>query len=259
VADTLAEDASTLLLPPQPDAQSIQIPLQDILLGGYLLRPAHATTLAPAMVLLHGYGGDATDLLAPARLLAQIGYVALALSMRGWLGSGGTDDCGLNQVTDTVHAVAWLAQQPSVASDQIGILGISQGGQVALLAATQTADLKVVVAYKPVTDIPTWKRTTTEPSIPDYITNVCHNDQTGQRSPVAHVAQLQVPILLVHGDQDTRVPTEQSLHLAQLLRDAGRTVELRLLPGATHSFGGAGLQQAWVWTMDFLNHHLPIT
>ncbi len=256
--NTLGDDATNLLLPPQPDAQSVQIPLADILLGGYLLRPANPTTLAPAMVLLHGYGGDATDLLAPARLLAQAGYTALALSMRGWRGSGGIDDCGLNQATDTVLAVAWLAQQPGVAHDHIGILGISQGGQVALLAATQTPHLKAVVAYKPVTDIPQWKRTTTEPSIPDYITNVCHNDQTGQRSPVAHVAQLHVPILLVHGDLDTRVPTEQSLHLAQLLRDAGRTVELRLLPGATHSFGGAGLQQAWTWTMEFLNQHLPI-
>ena len=259
MAGTFADDASTLLLPTQPDAQAIQIPLQDILLGGYLLRPAHTTSLTPAMVLLHGYGGEATELLAPARLLAQAGYVALALSMRGWRGSGGTDDCGLNQVTDTVQAVAWLAQQPNVATDRIGILGISQGGQVALLAATQTPDLKVVVAYKPVTDISAWKRTTTEPSIPDYITNVCHNDQTGQRSPIARVAQLHMPILLVHGDQDTRVPTEQSIHLAQLLRDAGQTVELRLLPGATHSFGGVGLKQAWAWTMDFLNHHLPVT
>ena len=128
-----------------------------------------------------------------------------------------------------------------------------------MLAATQTSDLKVVVAYKPVTDIPRWKQTTTEPSIPDYITNVCDNDQTGLRSPVARVGQLHVPILLVHGDQDTRVPTEQSVHFAQLLRDAGQIVELRLLPGATHSFGGAGLKQAWAWTMEFLNHHLPVT
>ena len=54
--------------------------------------------------------------------------------MRGFGGSGGEDDCGLEQPDDVVAVVDDLrARHPSVA--RVGLLGISQGGQVALLAA----------------------------------------------------------------------------------------------------------------------------
>jgi dipeptidyl aminopeptidase/acylaminoacyl peptidase len=43
----------------------------------------------------------------------------------------------------------------------------------------------------------------------------------------------------VHGDADTRVPTEQSHRMRTALDSAGRQVQLLLIPGAQHGFTAA--------------------
>ena len=42
------------------------------------------------------------------------------------------------------------------------------------------------------------------------------------------------PLLLVHGDADRRVPTQQSIKLFQELTNAQRPVQIRLIAGAEH-------------------------
>lgn len=48
-----------------------------------------------------------------------------------------------------------------------------------------------------------------------------------------------LPILLMHGASDDMVPPAQSVRLAKALGDAGASVELELVPGATHFWKGA--------------------
>lgn len=212
------------------------------MIGGILFRP-EAPDPRPAIVVLHGWltagANGAATVEARARRYADDGYVALALSMRGWPPSGGTDDCGLRQPDDVVRAVAWLRSQSGVRSDRVAIVGFSQGGQVALLSAIRDRSLSAVVAYYPVTDVAAWKGTTTNADIPNYIAVVCEPGGTTQRSPLALAGDLAVPVLLVHGDQDTRVPTAQSVLLHQHLAAAGKASELLLVPGAQHGFVAA--------------------
>jgi len=58
-------------------------------------------------------------------------------------------------------------------------------------------------------------------------------------SPLTHAAAGAPPILLMHGAADDMVPPAQSIRLADALRAAGATVELELVPGATHMWHGA--------------------
>ena len=53
-------------------------------------------------------------------------------------------------------------------------------------------------------------------------------------SPASHVDKIRVPILLIHGRDDTVVPLEQSRIMADALRKAGKPVELVVQPGADH-------------------------
>jgi dipeptidyl aminopeptidase/acylaminoacyl peptidase len=46
-------------------------------------------------------------------------------------------------------------------------------------------------------------------------------------------------VLLMHGAVDDMVPPAQSIRLAKALSAAGATVELELVPGATHLWNGA--------------------
>jgi dipeptidyl aminopeptidase/acylaminoacyl peptidase len=47
------------------------------------------------------------------------------------------------------------------------------------------------------------------------------------------------PVLLVHGDADTRVPTEQSRLLHSARQSRGLASTLFLVPGAQHGFNGS--------------------
>ncbi len=213
-----------------------------VTLGGILYRP-DATEARPGIIVLHGWQPAGTNgaalVEARARRYSEEGYVTLALSMRGWPPSNGADDCGLQQPDDIARAVEWLGTQPGVNAERIGLVGFSQGGQVALLAAARRARVRAVVAYYPVTDVARWKTTTTNTDIPGYITAVCEPGGVSARSPLLRAGDISVPLLLVHGGQDTRVPTEQTTLMHEAVTGAGGTAELFLVPGAQHGFVAA--------------------
>lgn len=209
-------------------------------LGGVLFRPEIASGSRAAILVLHGWASAGTNGAAlvenRARRYSEDGYVALALSMRGWPPSGGADDCGLLQPDDVVQAVRWLGALPGVDPARLALVGFSQGGQVSLLAGARGAAVKAIVAYYPVTDVARWKTTTTNPDIPGYIQAICEPGGTAARSPLLNAATFTAPVLLVHGDLDTRVPTEQSLLLHDSLAALRKPTSLLLVPGAQHGF-----------------------
>ena len=88
--------------------------------------------------------GPITGMEWPAQLLAQHGYVVLLPLMRGW--GGGQTDCGLSQSADTKRMIDWLAVQPGVDPDRIGVMGGSFGGQVALLTGALTPRAKAIIS-----------------------------------------------------------------------------------------------------------------
>jgi dipeptidyl aminopeptidase/acylaminoacyl peptidase len=169
--------------------------------------------------------------------LSREGYVTLALSMRGWNPTGGKDDCGGKQPRDVMDALDWLAQQPDVNPQQLGLLGYSQGGQNALLCAALTDKLKAVVAYFPVIELERWAETTDNDGIRNwYIPNVCSKDGgIKSKSPLYVADKINAPTLLVQGEQDTRVPAEQSIMMEKAMRISGKNVRLHLVKGGTHS------------------------
>ncbi len=226
-------------LPVTPGRHVVTIAGDGVTLGGLLYLPTSGAP-RPAIILLHGWQPPGTNgaalLEGRAARFADQGYVALALSLRGWPPSGGTDDCGLRQPDDVVAAAAWLRTVPGVTPDRIALVGFSQGGQVALLAAGRDARLRGVAAYFPVTDVARWKTTTANADIPGYITSTCEPGGTAPRSPLVRAGDITAPVLLVHGDADVRVPTEQSRLLYDALIAAGRRASLELIPGAQHGF-----------------------
>jgi dipeptidyl aminopeptidase/acylaminoacyl peptidase len=234
-----APTSSTPTTSPASNRTNVQLPGAGVTLGGILVRPVESGP-RPAIIVLHGFqqaGTNGASLVEPlAAEFASLGYVGLALSMRGWPPSGGVDDCGLRQPDDIASALEWLAAQPGVDAARLAVIGYSQGGQVALLTATRTPRARAIVAYYPVTDVERWKTTTSFSNIPPYITSVCEPGGADLRSPVAQAARITAPVLLVHGDADTRVPTEQSLLLRDAMQRAGGAVQLVLVPGAAHGF-----------------------
>lgn len=79
-------------------------------------------------------------------------------------------------------------------------------------------------------------------------------------SPALHAASVSIPILLIHGKDDTVVPYAQSEEMASALRAAGKPVEMVTLKGEDHwlSEGATRLQMLQA-TVDFLEKNNPPT
>ena len=242
-----------------PGRFEVSLPGSGVTLGGILFRPAGTSKPLPAIIVLHGWARPgvpgAPQVESTARRLSEQGYVALALSMRGWPPSSGWDDCGTRQPDDVAKAADWLATLPGVDADSIGVLGFSLGGQVALLSGTRSDRIKAIVAYFPITDVQRWGDTTSNSAIRYfYVPLVCG---TGDQNSPVHIAErIHAPVLLIHGDRDTEVPTEQSLGMRDALQKANRQVELLIIAGGDHGFKGEQDEQAWSSATRFFNMHL---
>jgi dipeptidyl aminopeptidase/acylaminoacyl peptidase len=242
-----------------PGRYEVSLPGSGVILGGILFRPASTSKPLPAIIVLHGWARSgvpgAPRVEGTARRLSEQGYVALALSMRGWPPSSGGDDCGAEQPDDVAKAADWLATLPGVNSDSIGVVGFSLGGQVALLSGARSGRIKAIVAYFPITDVQRWKDTTSNAGIRNfYVPLVCGTSRSN--SPVHVAEQIRAPVLLIHGDRDTEVPTEQSLRMRAALQKANRHVELLIIGEGGHGFTGDQDEQAWSAVTKFFNMHL---
>ena len=206
------------------------------------------------LILLHGFAGHAHNLIGLARRASANGYATLALSLRGWLGSEGETDSGLRQPLDVLAAIDWMAKRPLVDRRRIALVGASMGGQVALLAAAHKPNIAAVAAYFPPTDLMRWYKAV--PEMRDYLDDLCGPEGLPVRSPVLRVAQIDAPVLLVHGAKDENVPMAQTTAMEEALRNHGKEVETFIAPDGTHFFTEQQNASARRKLFDFLRRHL---
>lgn len=101
----------------------------------------------PAMLVLSGSGGGIPPASSFAGGLASRGYAVLALAYFGVEGlPSRLHDIPLEYFGT---ALDWLMAQPTVDPKRIGILGVSRGGELALLLASILPQFRAVVAYVP--------------------------------------------------------------------------------------------------------------
>jgi dienelactone hydrolase len=101
----------------------------------------------PAVIVLSGSFGGVPPASGQAGGLASRGYAVLALA---YFGAEGLPR-SLNRIPLEYFgkALDWLAAQPSVDPSRIGVLGISRGGELALLLGSVFPQIRSVVAYVP--------------------------------------------------------------------------------------------------------------
>lgn len=126
--------------------EEVEVPIApDMVLTGVLHIPSTPVP-APAVVLFPGSQGS-LNLPGVAEHLASQGIVALDLSKRGVAGSDGHwgDETIERLAGDALAAVEYLRARPEVDAGQVGIVGHSQGGWVAQLAASRNPDVAFIV------------------------------------------------------------------------------------------------------------------
>ncbi len=80
-----------------------------------------------------------------------------------------------------------------------------------------------------------------------------------ETSPVAHVSAATAPVLLLHGDEDTLVPLQQSEAFVSRLRELGVAHRLVVVPGVGHGYSNGWERPAEgeiAAILDWFNRHL---
>ena len=129
-----------------------------ITMKGYLVYDENIQGKQPGVLVVHEWWGQNTYVRKRARMLARLGYTALALDMYG---EGRTaqhpDDAGkfASEVMKNfpvakerfLAALEFLKKQPTVDPDRIAAIGYCFGGGVVLNMARQGLDLKGVASF----------------------------------------------------------------------------------------------------------------
>ncbi|BCJ47455.1 hypothetical protein GCM10010168_18130 [Actinoplanes ianthinogenes] len=99
----------------------------------------------PGVVLVASWALNDFQYLAQAKQLAEAGYVVLSYTARGfWLSGGTIDVAGPRDIADASSAVDWMIAHTGVDPHRIGIVGMSYGGGISLLAAAHDPRLRAV-------------------------------------------------------------------------------------------------------------------
>ncbi|WP_296342135.1 prolyl oligopeptidase family serine peptidase [Winogradskyella sp.] len=219
----------------------------------YLPHQASAENRVPAMVWVHGGPGGQTrqGFSSLIQYMVNQGYAVLAVNNRGSSGYGKTfyqmDDKnhGEKDLQYCVEGKNWLATQPEIDGEKIGIIGGSYGGYMTMAALTYTPEeFAVGVNLFGVTN---WMRTLR--SIPPYwesfreslykeLGNPFSADSVRLKriSPLFYTDKVTKPLIVLQGSQDPRVLQVESDEIVEGVRKNGVPVEYVLFDDEGHGF-----------------------
>jgi dipeptidyl aminopeptidase/acylaminoacyl peptidase len=252
-ADIVGEQYPGLADQPQGEVRRFDYQARDkYALFGYLTLPpgADAKNL-PLVALPHG-GPESDD--TPyfdwlSQFLASRGYAVLRPQFRGSTGLGdahrlaGRGQWGLRMQDDITDGVKALIAQGIADPKRVAIVGASYGGYAALAGAAFTPDLYAcAVSVAGVSDLPEMlaynERMSGDESDGFFYWRDSIGDsldpRVAEKSPARAARSIRVPILLVHGTDDSVVPFVQSEMMARALQAAGKTYEFVTLQGEDH-------------------------
>jgi carboxymethylenebutenolidase len=235
-------------------SESVQIPVDGSNpMSGFLARPAHAEPIGSVIVGMELFGVTA-HVRDVCDRLAGLGYVALAPDLYHRSAPGVELPADAYGRTRGFELLALLTREQALDDFRatasylamlgvplVGMVGLSVGGHVAYLAATQLELPATVVFYGGW--IPTSEITLGQP-IPT----------------IAGTPGITGRILMLVGDEDPIVPREDRRQIREALTEAGVDHELIEYPGVGHgflcdrreSFHPEAADDAWLRVTEFL-------
>lgn len=219
---------------------------------------------APALVLMHGWGGNAAAMLPLVAPLHAAGHALLLVEARC---HGRSDDdtfASLPRFAEDIEAALdWLATQDGIDARRLGIVGHSVGAGAALLTASRSRRIRAVVSLAafahPADMMRRWLRWKRIPEWPLGRYILAYVQKTiGYRfddiAPCRTIAAVDCPVLLVHGSEDEVVPLDDAQRIYRARRDD--RVELLVVPGSHDNYGD--LERPVAELLDFLQRTLRV-
>jgi dipeptidyl aminopeptidase/acylaminoacyl peptidase len=215
---------------------------------GWVVRPAGP---GPHPVLLMIHGGPYTQygwtLFDEAQVYTGAGYAVVMGNPRGSTGYGEGHGRAIRHAMGTVDADDLLALldaalvDPDLDQSRVGTLGGSYGGFMATwLAAHAGHRFRAAISERAVNAFDSF---TGSSDIGHFFTEAYAGtdpERVAAQSPLTYARQIEIPMLIVHSEQDWRCPVEQAQRLFVALKTRGVPAELLLFPGEGHELSRSG-------------------
>jgi dipeptidyl aminopeptidase/acylaminoacyl peptidase len=191
----------------------------------------------PGLLLLPGRV-SATTFINFGMIFAAQGFACLSVAEPGFGKSEGTPDfMGPHSIKAFGAGFNKFKGESYIDSNKMGIFGYSRGGMAAsLLTIKLGSEVKAAVFGAGIYD---FKRAHDETKFDDIRQNM--ENESGmteqairERSSILQMQKLKSPVLIIHGENDGNVPTNQALLLRDRLTELKKDFEIKILADHQH-------------------------
>lgn len=227
-------------------SERIKYASDGLAVDGYRLAPKSPTGSCPVLLWARG-GVGASGVVGEWDLVdlagwAERGWVVVASNYRGSPGSEGRDEFGGADVADLLNAAKVARSVPCADKENVFVLGRSRGGLMAFRAIAEGAPIRAAATIGAASDLASGDSDRPDlfpnlrAAMPDFEAEAAN--RFCRRSAVCWPEKIGVPLLLMHGQKDWRVPPRYALEFGLALEKAGRPYELRIFWGEDHQLSG---------------------
>ena len=201
-----------------------------IRLDAYL--PQTLDVPVPAVIALHGAGGNVSGMERYATMLAAEGFAVYLLHYFDRIGAEPADLQSMKRnfplwMKTLWDAISFVETQPQVDRERIALLGFSLGAYLSLANSAIDPRVKAVIEF--------FGGMPKEMNL--FMRRLC-------------------PVLILHGEADPTVPVEEAYQLQKLLEKKRIAYEIKIYPGAGHGFEAESWSDAGLRSLQFLRKYL---
>lgn len=209
-------------------------------------------TRAPTLLEIHGGPGAefGNSFFHEVQLLAGRGYNVVLADPRGSIGFGYPFSAALSKnwgdpmFRDEMAVIDAVAKRPDVDPQRLGVLGGSYGGYATLWVIGHTHRFKAAVAERVVSNMTSSFLACDECSSTSatyaFGNPWDHQAAYWAMSPIASIANVTTPLLLLHSDDDTRTPLVDADQWFTLAKDLHQPITYVQVPRENHDLNRTG-------------------
>jgi dipeptidyl aminopeptidase/acylaminoacyl peptidase len=232
---------------------------------GFLVKPIgwQGGRKYPLILSIHGgpAGQYGVDWYQEFQVYAAKGYAVLFTNPRGSTGYGQKFERGIagewggKDYLDVMNGLdAALKKYPWIDSDRMGVTGGSYGGFMTNWILGHTNRFKAAVTLRSVSNFISddGTRDGAYGHAPDFGGDIFQKfDLYWERSPLKYAKNVKTPTLILHSDNDYRVPIEQGEQWFRALKHFGVTTEIVFFPRENHNLTRTGEPKHLIESMNW--------